>query len=182
MPIIKRYPNRKLYNTDAKQYITLEGIADIIRRGEDVQVVDHATGEDITALTLTQIIHDQEKKQSGLLPSSVLTGLIQASGERLQTVQRVLSASVNYWHQIDDEIRSRIQNLVRQGDLTEKEGIRLLDKLLNPGLRSHNDNQYEDKLLQVLEERQIPTREDLQELMKQLDELSEKVEDISESD
>ncbi|MGD8735253.1 MAG: polyhydroxyalkanoate synthesis regulator DNA-binding domain-containing protein, partial [Anaerolineae bacterium] len=55
MTRIKRYPNRKLYDTEAKQYITLEGIAALIRQGNEVQVIDHATGEDLTALTLTQI-------------------------------------------------------------------------------------------------------------------------------
>ena len=49
MIIVKRYPNRKLYNTSAKQYITLEGVAQLIRDGEEVQIVDHATGEDLTA-------------------------------------------------------------------------------------------------------------------------------------
>ena len=61
MPIIKRYPNRKLYDTAAKQYVSLDGIAAMIRRGDEVQVVDHATGEDLTTLTLTQIIVEQEK-------------------------------------------------------------------------------------------------------------------------
>ena len=51
MLVIKRYPNRKLYDTTAKQYITLEGIAARIRDGEEVQIVDHATGEDLTTLT-----------------------------------------------------------------------------------------------------------------------------------
>jgi polyhydroxyalkanoate synthesis repressor PhaR len=56
MPLIKRYPNRKLYDTEAKSYITLEGVAALIRNGEDVQVIDHESGEDLTTLTLTQII------------------------------------------------------------------------------------------------------------------------------
>ena len=69
MPItIKRYPNRKLYNTDTKRYITLDGIAELIRDGESVQVVDHTTNEDLTSLTLSQIIFEQEKKKSGFLP------------------------------------------------------------------------------------------------------------------
>jgi polyhydroxyalkanoate synthesis repressor PhaR len=182
MPDIKRYPNRKLYDTEAKQYITLEGIAEIIRQGQEVRVVDHASGEDITALTLTQIIYEQEKKQSGLLPYSILTGLIQASGERLQTVQRALTASVNYWHQIDEEIRNRIQNLVKQGDLTENEGIRLVDKLLKQRPRLQEDELSEEQLQKALEDRQVPTRQDLQELMHQLDELTDKLEDISESE
>ena len=83
MPIIKRYPNRKLYNTASKRYITLEGIAKLIRRGQEVQVVDHVTGDDLTALTLSQVIFEQEKKRGDFLPRSVLTGLIQAGGETL---------------------------------------------------------------------------------------------------
>ncbi|MGD8806379.1 MAG: polyhydroxyalkanoate synthesis regulator DNA-binding domain-containing protein, partial [Chloroflexota bacterium] len=61
MILIKRYPNRKLYNTEAKQYVTLEGIAELIRQGQEVQITDHQTGEDLTAVTLTQIIFEQEK-------------------------------------------------------------------------------------------------------------------------
>ena len=61
--IIKRYPNRKLYNTDTKTYITLDAIAALIRKGQSVQVVDNATGDDLTALTLSQIIFEQEKKR-----------------------------------------------------------------------------------------------------------------------
>ena len=67
MPIIKRYPNRKLYDTEAKKYITLDGIAELIRQGEEVVVIDHTTNEDLTAVTLTQIIFEQEKKSSGFL-------------------------------------------------------------------------------------------------------------------
>jgi polyhydroxyalkanoate synthesis repressor PhaR len=85
---IKRYPNRKLYNTETKQYITLEGIADLIRKGEEVQVTDHTNGEDLTSLTLTQIILEQEKKQDGLLSNSFLTGLIRTGGERLLAIRR----------------------------------------------------------------------------------------------
>jgi len=68
MPVIKRYPNRKLYDTQAKQYITLDRIAELIREGTDIQVIDHASGEDITALTLSQVIFEQEKRQSGFYP------------------------------------------------------------------------------------------------------------------
>ena len=81
MTIIKRYPNRKLYNTNTKQYVTLDGIAGLIRQGEEIQILDHASGEDLTTVTLTQIILDQEKKQSGFLPLAVLTGLIQSGGQ-----------------------------------------------------------------------------------------------------
>lgn len=182
MPVIKRYPNRKLYHTEKKQYVTLVEIAEIIRQGEDVQVIDNATGEDITALTLTQIIYEQEKKQGGLVPRSILTGLIQASGARLNALQRVLTTSVNYWHQIDEEIRRRIQNLVKQGDLTEMEGVKLLEKLLRHDVLSEKGEIDQEQFLQILEENQVPTRVDIENLMQQLDDLEEKIKRISESE
>ena len=58
MLVIKRYPNRKLYDTEAKRYITLDGITELIHRGEDLHVVDHETGEDLTTVTLSQIIFE----------------------------------------------------------------------------------------------------------------------------
>jgi polyhydroxyalkanoate synthesis repressor PhaR len=56
MPLIKRYANRKLYDTQAGQYVTLEELAEFIRRGEDITVRDHATGRDLTSLTLMQVL------------------------------------------------------------------------------------------------------------------------------
>ena len=62
MRIIKRYANRKLYDTGAKRYVTLEEIGGIVRSGEDVQVFDNDSGEDVTSATLAQVLHESEKK------------------------------------------------------------------------------------------------------------------------
>jgi len=148
MAVIKRYPNRKLYHTEARQYITLEGIAGLIRQGQEVEVVDHATGEDLTAVVLTQIIAEQEKKRSGFLPQAVLTGLIRSGGETLATLQRGLAASLELLHQADEEIEGRIQAL----------GDRVLE--------------------QRLRERGVPTRDDLQQVVAQLEALSEKLDKL----
>ena len=190
MVIIKRYPNRKLYNTEAKQYITLDGIGGLIRQGTEIQVIDHATGEDLTALTLTQIILEQEKKQSGLLSNSFLTGLIRAGEESLTALQRSLHSSISFWHQIDEEIKQRIQALVRQGELTDSEGKRLVEKLLKQGSRLREEYYRSEKsdvssisdqdLETYLKGRQMPTQEDLKNLYQQLDELSAKLDEIDE--
>lgn len=178
--IIKRYPNRKLYNTDAKQYITLEGVADLIREGAEVQVVDHTTGEDLTALTLTQIILGQEKKQSGLLTNTFLTGLIRASSDRLSAVQRSLMSPASFWHQIDEEIKSRIQALAHQGELSEKEARTLIEKMIQQGARqmSRLTTMDEASLESYLRQRQVPTQEDVDRLNAQIEELSAKIEEI----
>ena len=97
MVVIKRYPNRKLYDTVAKQYIALEGVAELVRQGAEIKVVDHASGEDLTALTLTQIILEQEKKRPGLLTHSFLTDLIRTRGERISALKSNLKAPLHFW-------------------------------------------------------------------------------------
>lgn len=77
--IIKRYANRKLYDTERSCYVTLEDISVMIRAGEEVKVIDNKTGEDLTSVTLAQIIFETEKKNN-FMPLSLLRGLIQDSG------------------------------------------------------------------------------------------------------
>ena len=80
MRTIKRYPNRKLYDADARAYVSLEEIAALVRAGETVRVLDHATGDDITAQTLTQVILDEGKRGASLLPTDLLHGLLRRGG------------------------------------------------------------------------------------------------------
>jgi polyhydroxyalkanoate synthesis repressor PhaR len=81
--IVKRYANRKLYDTQRSRYVTLDQIADMIRSGEDVKIVDNNSKEDLTAITLAQIIFEEEKKSS-FLPLSALRNIIQSGGNSIQ--------------------------------------------------------------------------------------------------
>jgi len=186
MPVIKRYPNRKLYDTKAKKYITLDGIAVLIRDGEEVTVTDHASGEDLTALTLTQIIFEQEKKKSGLLPNSILTGLIRSSGDRITSIQRTLFSST-FWHQIDDEIKLRVRKLVKMEKMSASEGKEMIEQLLSPDIRGQGSSQETGspqststlEIEKYLNHRQAPTQDDLHRLHIQLEELAAKLEEIN---
>ena len=80
---IKRYDNRKLYDTEASQYVSLRDIADLVRDGETVEVVDNSTGQDLTAPTLTQIILEEGKNGQHALPSDLLHDLLRRSGKAL---------------------------------------------------------------------------------------------------
>src|SRR5689334_21368664 len=68
---IKRYANRKLYDTRESRYVTLNQIAEMIRSGEDVQIIDNNSKEDLTSVTLAQIIYEQEKAASQRVPSAL---------------------------------------------------------------------------------------------------------------
>jgi polyhydroxyalkanoate synthesis repressor PhaR len=181
MVTIKRYPNRKLYNTEAKQYITLEGIAELIRKGDEIHVIDHASGEDLTALTLTQIILEQEKKQGGVMTNSFLTGLIRTGGDRLSALQRSLPSPLQFWKQIDEEIKQRVQALVQQGELSREEGKSLVEKLARQGMKRLGDNRSvgEGDLEKWIKQREVPTQDDIQRLNSQIEELSRKIDSMT---
>ena len=135
MPLIKRYSNRKLYDVDASRYVTLEDIAEMVRRGDEIKVVDYATGTDLTALTLTQVIFDQEKKLGGLLPQAILTRLLRAGNTTLQTIRGGMVALFDPIQYVEDEIRRRVRVLVEEGSLPFEEGQRLADLLAAQRMR-----------------------------------------------
>ncbi|MBC7793885.1 MAG: polyhydroxyalkanoate synthesis regulator DNA-binding domain-containing protein [Clostridia bacterium] len=80
--IIKRYANRKLYDTERSSYVTLDDISVMIKAGEEVQVVDNKSGEDLTSVTLAQIIFEAEKRSSAM-PLSLLRTLIRDGGDAI---------------------------------------------------------------------------------------------------
>lgn len=111
--IIKRYANRKLYDTQHSCYVTLDQIAEMVRESEDVRIVDNTTKEDLTSVTLAQIIFEEEKKQR-LLPLVGLKAIIQTSGESIQ----------DFVSQIRDEVDARVGKVFRRGpDGEEDEGM-----------------------------------------------------------
>lgn len=92
--VIKRYANRKLYDTQHSRYVTLDQISDMIRNGDEVRIIDNKTKEDLTSVTLAQIIFEEEKKQKSFLPLQAMRNIIQTGGESItqlvtQAQQRV---------------------------------------------------------------------------------------------
>ena len=85
--LIKRYANRKLYNTQTSRYITLKGIGELVEAGTEVRVVDNETGEDISSVTLSQVLVDTERNNRGV-PGTLLSELIQRGGDVLYNALR----------------------------------------------------------------------------------------------
>ena len=179
MLTIKRYTNRKFYDPEEKGYITLEDIAARIREGREVQVIDHESGEDITTVVLTQIIFEQEKKQTGFVPRSVLTGLVQAGGFTIGRMRNALANPLELLKQIDEEIEHRIEVLINRGELAEDEARRWRDKLLAEDITPPEMNELNEIALQrILDERGVPSSKDLKTLSQQLEDLMRKMEDL----
>ena len=92
--VIKRYSNRKLYDTQESRYVTLEEIEEMIRAGREISVVDASSGEDLTSVTLTQIILENERNRRANLPSAFLHQLIKHGEAWQDFVQRTMRSSL----------------------------------------------------------------------------------------
>jgi len=107
---IKKYANRRLYNTGTSTYVTLEDLAAMVKNGEDFVVYDAKTGEDITRSVLTQIIFEQENKEGqNLLPITFLRQLIRFYGDSMQMlVPRYLEVSIESLTREQEKFRNQI--------------------------------------------------------------------------
>jgi polyhydroxyalkanoate synthesis repressor PhaR len=92
--VIKRYSNRKLYDTQESRYVTLEELEELIRAGKEISVVDVSTGEDLTSVTLAQIILENERSHRAGLPTAFLHQLIKHGEAWQEFVQRSLKSSL----------------------------------------------------------------------------------------
>jgi len=138
---IKRYANRKLYDTSESCYITLDEIADLVKDGVEVEIVDNTSKEDLTAVTLAQILFEAEKRKKRMLPLATLRTLIQSGGELIEksitrpvvktrddAVQKVThfgEQTQKTWDDFQRQIEERVTGVVKsvshlrpvQGDL-----------------------------------------------------------------
>ena len=109
--LIKKYANRKLYDTQTSRYITLDGIADLVRDGHQIQVVDRDTGQDITQVILSQIVLSEEKRGPGRLMDAG-TDAIQERGQALlDYVRKTLNVPGDLVNQVERR-RSDLEAMV----------------------------------------------------------------------
>jgi polyhydroxyalkanoate synthesis repressor PhaR len=92
--LIKRYANRKLYDQSRSRYVTLEELTELIRQGREIRVVDAGSGENLTALTLAQIILENQRERRSALPAAFLHQLVKHGEAWQEFVQQSLQASL----------------------------------------------------------------------------------------
>jgi polyhydroxyalkanoate synthesis repressor PhaR len=108
--VVKKYANRRLYNTESSSYITLDSLAEMVRHGRDFVVFDAKTGEDITRSVLTQIIFEEEAKGAALLPATFLRQIIRLYGDTLQNfVPGYLEASMETFARNQEKMREQVR-------------------------------------------------------------------------
>jgi len=123
--ILKKYGNRRLYDTAGSTYVTLGQIAEFIRQGSEVEVIDANTKEDVTAYILTQIILEQARKRDALLPTWFLHVIIRYGGNVLQEffekyLQQIISGYLQFKKIADEQFSRWIQMQLDYSKMAQK--------------------------------------------------------------
>jgi polyhydroxyalkanoate synthesis repressor PhaR len=148
--LIKKYSNRKLYDTRSRRYVTLERIGELLRDGEDVRVVDRTSGEDLTNLTLSQILLETERRYGGTVPERVLQQLVKGP---------------------QDFVRGAVRSSINAGaDLLQKAEQRVVRP---------PEQAFEEAMERTLRRLNIPTQRDLERFDRRLRDLGARVEDLA---
>ena len=114
--LVKRYSNRKLYDTSESRYVTLDEIARWVKAGEDVKIVENESGEDLTAVTFAQIILEEERKKNGYLSLPLLRNLIQHGEAALQGIAATVDRGMEAIRTVPERARERVQELTSVSD------------------------------------------------------------------
>jgi polyhydroxyalkanoate synthesis repressor PhaR len=199
--IVKRYANRKLYDTERSCYVTLDDIAVMIKGGEEVRVVDNKSGEDLTSVTFAQIIFEAEKKKS-FMPLGLLRDLIRERGDavgefardRIDDFQKRAGEIRNKTEKTLQDIEGKVAGVMRKGDKgnrgdgeeraeTVEEKANILQDLLKSSQRALDDLQkgVEGRVKGPVKEvsRYAHLGKEMDELRKRLASLEQRLEKIS---
>jgi polyhydroxyalkanoate synthesis repressor PhaR len=180
---IKKYANRRLYNTGTSTYVTLEDLAQMVKQGQDFVVYDAKTGEDITRMVLAQIIFEQENKEGqSLLPIAFLRQLIHFYGDSMQTlVPRFLELSISSFTREQEKMREQVAQAFGAsgfGPLEEqaRRNMEMFERafaMFTPFARRENQAEEGEK---------PPPGGDIDELKRQLDEMQKRLDRLSDKD
>jgi len=177
--LIKKYPNRKFYDTVGKRYVSLSGISSLVRDGQEVQVVDNKTGDDITTLVLSQVLRDQHRRGS-LLPRSLLAALVTRGAGSLKQLRHSLRTSLQALQALEEDAHERIDTLASRGEITLTEAQELREEMAarardrQAAAEERIAQEIQDSLVRL----DVPTQTELVGLRSQLDQIEAKVDSL----
>ena len=134
--IIRKYANRRLYDTNESRYVTIEDLTIMVKSGVDFSVVDVVNGKDLTRFTLIQIILEIESKDHRLLPISVLRQLIRFYGDRMEPIlsrylERTMDAFLNHNGHAEDALGASLDNIRSGADANNDDHLALIRSEFN---------------------------------------------------
>lgn len=173
--LIKKYSNRRMYDTETSQPITLSQLAELIKRGEEIQVRDHQTHRDLTSITLIQILLGQEKDEKGLFPTLLRELIKKRENSILELLPTSLFAALNGALFSVEKARGIVEELVNKKEVSKTEGEKLLEGLLTRIQENKKglEREIEEKLKKEIKDVESLYRREILELRKNMESLRE---------
>ena len=181
--IIKKYSNRKLYDTKEKRYVNLSEVSRLIREGVDLKVIDNNTKEDITSLVLAQIIVEQEKTKKIMLPSifSPLKLLKKGGEEMLNLSKKMLLAGIGTLSLTKEKANKIADDLIKRGELSQSESKEFVVDLLDKAEKEKDRliEKIKPEIDKSLEKMNFASKKSVDNLEKMIGELGNKIDQLT---
>jgi polyhydroxyalkanoate synthesis repressor PhaR len=181
MHIIKKYANRKLYDTRDKQYLTMDRLAELIKAGEEVSILDNETGEDLTSPIVSQLLAREKRDDEKAVPSGVLIQMLRKGrGTLFGYGKKYLSLWQSAFTMSRDEIEKLVNALVKDKELSEVEGKSLKKEIVGftSNLKTWIIENIDHRVDEVLRMMNLATKDHLSELVKKVDELARRIDNL----
>lgn len=178
---IKKYANRKLYDTTDKKYISRIRLSELIRQGKDIIIIDNETGEDLTASIVSGLIATTKGKAGDTVSSGVLIQLFRKGGNALTDYAK---RYVTFWQRsftmAEDEIDEMVKGLVKNNEISKSEGSRLKKEIIGftASLKSWISDTIDKRLKEVLSVTNLATRDQVLDLNLRIDTLEKKLKEF----
>jgi len=181
--IIKKYANRKLYDTKEKKYVNLSEVSRLIREGVDLKVIDNNTKEDISSLILAQIIVEQEKTKKIMLPSilSPLKMLKRGGEDMFRLGRKMFLASLGVLSLTKERANEIAQELIKKGELSQSESKEFVVDILDKAEKEKDRliEKIKPEIDKSLEKMNFASKKCVDNLEKKIDDLGNKIDQLS---
>lgn len=181
MRLIKKYSNRKLYDISDKRYLTMDGLADLIKSGEEVSIIDNETGEDITGAIVSQLLGREKARGNKGVPSNVLMQMLRKGpGTLFGYGKKYVSLWQNALLMSRDEVEKLVNHLVRDREISETEGRNLKQELFSHtnSLKAWIMDNIDQRVNEAMSMMNLASKDQVKGLSDRIDALNRKVNEL----
>ncbi len=161
--LIKRYANRRLYDIQEKKTITLQNLAELVKEGQDVMVMDNKTKEDITLPTLFQVLSMEAREWKGNFPSARVAQelILKGGGTMVDVVKKAMLAGIGALSVTREKVEELVDDLIKKGELGKEERAKFVRELVEKAeARSREAKKWVDERVKVAVTKFRPAREE----------------------
>ena len=181
MHLIKKYANRKLYDTTDKRYLTMDRLAELIKSGEEVSITDNETGDDLTASIVSQLLARENSGTDKAVPSRVLIQMLRKGrGTLFGYGKKYVSLWQSALTMSKDEIEKLVNSLVNDKEISESEGKNLKNEILGfaNNLKSWIIENIDQRVSEGLKVMNLPSIDQVNDLTKRVEAMEKKVDGL----